>query len=305
MLLTRARSRLQTDQNGRLSFDEFSRLAQRLHPLLHAQDGAYEQEQEELRRQQARERELQQGNIYVQHAWTLQQLLEAQQALQHQTAEAQRWKARAETATRTLDGVAPVARSAVHGVEQVLTLLAQAKTMSDLSELSRMLFETRSELYSLMAPPDDDDALSSGLRSHRSSSSTKQGSRSRSGSRAGSTPRLPSIVTQPAARSPGRARSGAGSGAVSSAERVTAARGGSAAKSTATTPASVSSAPARSASHARSAHGPLSTDAPPDIEVRQRSKPTTKRELAFGRPVDSNDRTSVGVPRRVGVVGAS
>eukprot|EP00966_Prymnesium_polylepis_P201209 4661987-Prymnesium_polylepis.1 len=69
----------------------------------------------------------QEAQIYQHQNAVLSQLMEAQQALQQQTAETKLWKSRAEEANRALGKVTPITKGAVNGIEMVLTLLAQAK----------------------------------------------------------------------------------------------------------------------------------------------------------------------------------
>lgn len=91
---------------------------------------------EESARQAARVLQQQYVQAYVQ----------MQQALYAQMEEAARWKARAEEAEKKLSSLLPDMDASCSTCEEMLSRLAQAKSLGDLSDLSRMAFDVRTTL---------------------------------------------------------------------------------------------------------------------------------------------------------------
>ena len=74
---------------------------------------------------------------------------ETQQALYKAEEDARQWRSRAEVAERKLIDVLPLASASCTACEEMLARLAQAKSLSDLSDLSRMIFEVRTAMMEM------------------------------------------------------------------------------------------------------------------------------------------------------------
>ena len=72
-----------------------------------------------------------------------------QQALAKAEADKESWRARAESAERRLFDVLPMVSASCTASEEMLARLAQAKSLADLSDLSRMAFEVRTNMMAI------------------------------------------------------------------------------------------------------------------------------------------------------------
>ena len=76
---------------------------------------------------------------------------EKEAALRRAEKSARQWQERAETAEERLDKVGPLAAAASTTCEEILSRLASAKSLANLSDLSRMAFEVRTTMMSIEA----------------------------------------------------------------------------------------------------------------------------------------------------------
>ena len=86
--------------------------------------------------------------------------LEASNAIQKAEEDARQWRARAEAAENRLIDVLPLASASATACEEMLARLAQAKSLAELSDLSRMIYELRTSMM----------AIEEGARSERAPS---------------------------------------------------------------------------------------------------------------------------------------
>jgi hypothetical protein len=74
---------------------------------------------------------------------------EMEQALWQANEESQAWRARAEEAERRIDSLLPLANASCNTCEEMLSRLAQAKSLAGLADLSRMAFEVRTTMMEI------------------------------------------------------------------------------------------------------------------------------------------------------------
>jgi len=107
-----------------------------------------ELEEQQQRQQQEQQQWQYQIQAQQQQQATLAYCRQLQQTAQQQAQEAAVWRARAEAAEDTLHAIAPLVRVSGSTSEAMLERLAQARSLADLSDLSRMAFELRTTMIS-------------------------------------------------------------------------------------------------------------------------------------------------------------
>jgi len=104
-----------------------------------------EQQQRQQREQELWHQQLQQQ---MQQQAVLAYMQQLAQSLDLQSKEAASWRARADAAEGKLHAIAPLLRASGATAEAMLERLAQARSLSDLADMSRMAFEVRTTMMS-------------------------------------------------------------------------------------------------------------------------------------------------------------